>query len=63
MKKILFSATVAAMLATGCAKDDAVVGETGSKTITITASRASGSRVAVDDSNAILWQTEDALGV
>ena len=63
MKKILFSATVAAMLATGCAKDDAVVGETGGKTITITASRASGSRVAVDDSNAILWQTEDALGV
>lgn len=63
MKKILFSATVAAMLATGCAKDDAVVGETGGKTITITASRASDSRVAVDDSNAILWQTEDALGV
>lgn len=63
MKKILFSATVAAMLATGCAKDDAVVGETGGKTITITASRASGSRVAVDDRNAILWQTEDALGV
>lgn len=63
MKKILFSATVAAMLATGCAKDDAVVGETDGKTITITASRASGSRVAVDDSNAILWQTEDALGV
>ena len=27
MKRILFSATVAAMLATGCAKDDAVVGE------------------------------------
>lgn len=63
MKRILFSATVAAMLATGCAKDDAVVGETGGKTITITASRASDSRVAVDDSNAILWQTEDALGV
>lgn len=63
MKKILFFATAAAVLAAGCAGNDEAVDVVGGQTVTITASRAADSRIAVSDNDAILWQAEDALGV